>query len=105
MATLHIFDASGRASVVEAGQGQTVMQIVRESGAAGMEALCGGCCSCATCHVYVAPAFADLLPAIGEDEDALLDCSDHRATTSRLACQIVFDACMDGMSVTVAPVD
>ena len=68
-------------------------------------ALCGGCCSCATCHVVVDPAFADKLPKMSEDEDDLLESSDHRAETSRLSCQIPFTADLDGLHVTIAPED
>ena len=68
-------------------------------------ALCGGCCSCATCHVYVDPAFADSLPAMSEDENDLLDSSDHRNDTSRLSCQVVLTDALDGLRVTIAPED
>ena len=66
---------------------------------------CGGCCSCATCHVYVDPAFADKLPAISADESDLLDSSDHRNATSRLSCQLPMTAALDGLKVTIAPED
>jgi 2Fe-2S ferredoxin len=68
-------------------------------------ALCGGCCSCATCHVHVDPDFAALLPPMSEDENDLLDSSDHRNETSRLSCQIHLTAALDGLRVTIAPED
>ena len=68
-------------------------------------ALCGGCCSCATCHVHVDEGSMDKLPAMSEDEDDLLESSDHRNETSRLSCQIPFTADLDGLKVTIAPED
>ena len=59
----------------------------------------------ATCHVKVDPAFAGLLPPISEDENDLLDSSDHRDATSRLSCQISLTAEMDGLRVAIAPED
>ena len=68
-------------------------------------ALCGGCCSCATCHIHVDAGAIDKLPAMSEDEDDLLESSDHRNETSRLSCQIPFTADLDGLKVTIAPED
>ena len=68
-------------------------------------ALCGGCCSCATCHVHIDPAFADKLPQMSDDENDLLDSSDHRDENSRLSCQIPLTAELDGMTVTIAAED
>jgi 2Fe-2S ferredoxin len=103
MAKLIITNRSGERSIVEADQGRTVMEIVRDAGAEEPFALCGGVCSCATCHVYVDPTFADRLPAISADESDLLDSSEHRRPYSRLSCQIPFDAALDGLSVAIAP--
>jgi 2Fe-2S ferredoxin len=68
-------------------------------------ALCGGFCSCATCHVHVAPAWADRVGAPGVDEGALLESSEHRSATSRLACQIKVTNVLSGLAVTIAPED
>ena len=78
---------------------------MRENGFDEVLALCGGCCSCATCHVHVDPDWAARLPAQGADEDDLLDTSDHRVATSRLSCQIRFDDDLDGLKVRIAPED
>jgi 2Fe-2S ferredoxin len=90
---------------VTAVEGHSLMEIIRNSGFGDVAALCAGCCSCATCHVYVDRDFADRLPPLGGDEDEMLDISDARAESSRLACQIRFTADLDGMTVTVAPED
>jgi 2Fe-2S ferredoxin len=55
--------------------------------------------------VVVDPAFADKLPTMSEDEDDLLESSDHRVATSRLSCQIPLTADLDGLHVTIAPED
>jgi 2Fe-2S ferredoxin len=85
--------------------GFTAMQAIRDSGVDDLMAICGGGCSCATCHVYVDPRFASALPPISADEDGLLDASSHRRETSRLSCQIAMSAELDGLRVTVAPED
>lgn len=83
--------------------GLTVMEAIRDSGIGELLALCGGCCACATCHVYVDPHFANTLPAMGHNEKDLLDSSDSRNEHSRLSCQIPFDEHLDGLRVTIAP--
>jgi len=82
-----------------------VREAIRDNGFDELLALCGGCCSCATCHVHVDPAFKDKLPPMSEDEDDLLESSDHRVETSRLSCQIEFTAELDGLKVKIAPED
>ncbi|OJW73866.1 MAG: ferredoxin [Sphingomonadales bacterium 63-6] len=105
MPKLIVVNRAGEETSVEVGQGLTVMEAIRDNGFDELLALCGGCCSCATCHVHVDPAFKDVLPAITMDEDDLLDSSDHRDENSRLSCQIPFTDAMDGMKVTIAKED
>jgi 2Fe-2S ferredoxin len=102
---LIVVTREGQESAVEGEAGLSVMEVIRDSGFDELLALCGGCCSCATCHVHVDPAFADKLPAMSEDENDLLDSSDHRDATSRLSCQIPFGDALDGLKVTIAPED
>ena len=85
--------------------GLSLMETIRDAGIDELLALCGGCLSCATCHVHVDPAFADRLPPMSEDENDLLDSSDHRSETSRLSCQIVLSDELDGLRATIAPED
>ena len=105
MTKLVVVDRSGSEREIDVANGVSVMEAIRDSGFDELLALCGGCCSCATCHVYVDPAFADKLPTMSEDENDLLDSSDHRNERSRLSCQLPFTAAMDGIRVTVAPED
>ena len=90
---------------VEGQPGLSVMEVLRDAGVDELLALCGGCCSCATCHVHVDPDFADKLGAMTADEDDLLDSSSDRDANSRLSCQIQFTAALDGMRVKVAAED
>lgn len=105
MPKLNIVDRAGQTHSVEAEPGLTVMEIIRDNGFDELLALCGGCCSCATCHVHVDPAFADLLPATTEDENDLLDSSSSRDSLSRLSCQLPFVDQLDGITVTIAQED
>ncbi len=90
---------------LEGKAGFSVMEVIRDNGIDELLALCGGCCSCATCHIHIDPAFADKVAPMGEDENDLLDSSDHRNKSSRLSCQIPFDAALDGLKVTIAQED
>ena len=105
MPSLTVVTREGTESVVEASTGLSVMEVIRDAGFDELLALCGGCCSCATCHVYVDPAFTDKLPEMSEDENDLLDSSDHRTAESRLSCQIPVTDAIDGLRVTIAPED
>ncbi|MFA7595428.1 MAG: 2Fe-2S iron-sulfur cluster-binding protein [Novosphingobium sp.] len=105
MAKLIVVNREGEEKVIDVDGGISVMEAIRDNGYDELLALCGGCCSCATCHVYVDPSFADKLPSMSGDEDDLLDSSDHRNETSRLSCQIHMSADLDGLKVTIAPED
>jgi 2Fe-2S ferredoxin len=82
----------------------SVMEAIRSAGLDELLAMCGGCCSCATCHVYV-EAGGDALPPISSDEDDLLDSSDHREPTSRLSCQIALQDAPSDLRIRIAPED
>jgi len=103
MAKLTIIGRYGRTEAVDDPGGRSVMEIIRATGFDEVLALCGGNCSCATCHVYIEAGAAS--PPIGEDENDLLDASDHRTDRSRLSCQIRFDETQDGLTVRIAPED
>jgi 2Fe-2S ferredoxin len=105
MPKLIVVSRGGEETTVEGEAGLSVMEIIRDNGFDELLALCGGCCSCATCHVHVDPAFVDKLPAMSEDENDLLDSSDDRDATSRLSCQITFADALDGLRVTIAAED
>jgi len=100
-----VISREGDRSEIEATTGVSVMEALRDSGIDELLALCGGCCSCATCHVRVDPAFYGKLPAMTDDENDLLDSSDHRTPHSRLSCQIVVTDALEGLEVEIAPED
>ena len=105
MPKLVVVNRAGEEQSVEAASGGSVMEAIRDSGFDELLALCGGCCSCATCHVYVDPAFAALVNPLSEDENDLLESTDHRQDNSRLSCQLQMTAALDGLKVTIAPED
>jgi 2Fe-2S ferredoxin len=105
MPTLTVVTRQGEEKQLEGHKGQSLMEIIRDSGTTDMQALCGGCCSCATCHVYVDPAFADRLTPITDTESDLLDGTVHRQSTSRLSCQVQMSDELAGIKVTMAPED
>jgi ferredoxin, 2Fe-2S len=105
MPTLIVTKRDGEIVELDATAGLSVMEIIRDGGVDELLALCGGCCSCATCHVHVDASFAAKVAPMGEDENDLLDSSDHRDASSRLSCQIPFTADLDGLKVTIAAED
>ena len=105
MPKLIVVTRDGTETVVEGQEGLSVMEVIRDAGFDELLALCGGCCSCATCHVHVDEEWLGMLPKMHGDEDDLLDSSDHRVASSRLSCQLPFGAELDGMRVRIAPED
>src|SRR5882757_4554288 len=90
MTTINVTTRSGETRSFAASEGLSVMEIIRDGGIDELLALCGGCCSCATCHVHVDAEDFDKLDAMSDDENELLEGSFTRGATSRLACQIPF---------------
>ena|SRR5579862_6370566 len=105
MAELIVTDRSGREHVLPVNGSVSMMEVIRDHGISDLSALCGGCCACATCHVYVDETSAAALPAMSADENALLDGSLHRGQTSRLSCQLAMARVPDGVRVVIAPED
>ncbi len=105
MPEITVTTREGETSSLTVKAGVTLMEALRDGGHDELLALCGGCCSCATCHVYVDPEFAGLLPAMSEDENDLLDSTSHRNETSRLSCQIKLTDTLSGLRTTIAPED
>ena len=100
MITITVIDRQGESTAIQANTDLSLMEAIRENGFDQLMALCGGCCSCATCHVYVeAGAAAD--PS--EDEGDLLESSSHRKSNSRLSCQLKLAVEHDGLTVRIAP--
>lgn len=102
MPLLRVIDRDGQEHEVEAKPGLKVMETLRELDY-GVAAICGGMCSCATCHVYVDPEWQARLPAPMSDERELLTELAHTQDNSRLSCQIEFTQDLSGLRVTIAP--
>jgi 2Fe-2S ferredoxin len=100
MGIIKVNDPSGDTHVLEAVEGWRVMEVIREHGLP-IEAVCGGACACATCHVHVAPHWAGKLHPARDDEEEMLDQVPQPAPTSRLSCQIIWDTHLDGLEVTL----
>ena len=105
MPKLIVVTREGEEREIDGEAGLSVMEVIRDAGIDELLALCGGCCSCATCHVHVDPDFAAKLPKMSADEDDLLDSSADRTEMSRLSCQIGFTDALDGLKVTIAAED
>ena len=105
MPRLIVTTREGTETTIDAVIGHSVMESIRDAGIDELLALCGGCCSCATCHVFVDEEFAAVLPPMGDDENDLLDISSQRRATSRLSCQIAVTDALDGLRVTIAADD
>ena len=105
MPQLIVTTREGQTHAVEAGAGLSIMEFIRDAGLDELLALCGGVCSCATCHVHVDPAFAAALPPMSDDENDLLDSSSHRNETSRLSCQVRMTDKLSGLRVKIAAED
>jgi 2Fe-2S ferredoxin len=103
MARMIVVDRDGKEHEIEAKAGLKVMEILRELDY-GVAAICGGLCSCATCHVFVDEAWVNRLPKPQSDEGELLkELSDYKEGTSRLSCQVDFTEALNGLKVTIAP--
>ena len=88
---------------VEVEEGYSVMEGAIMNGVEGIEAECGGACSCATCHCYVKEEWWDKLPEIDVIEDSMLEAATERRENSRLTCQIPVTDELDGLTLEVAP--
>jgi 2Fe-2S ferredoxin len=104
MVQIIVTGRDGTERPVQAEAGLSLMEAIRDNGFDELLALCGGCCSCATCHVYVEEGQGHL-PPLSADENDLLDSSDHRNGRSRLSCQIPLTPALEGLRVTIAPED
>src|SRR5688500_1197398 len=105
MAKLTIINRDGAEKTIDGKDGWSVMENIRDAGFDELLALCGGCCSCATCHVHVDQDWTSAVGGPNGDEDDLLDSSDHRNERSRLSCQIEMTPALDGLKVAIAPED
>ena len=99
MAKITYVETDGAEHAVEVASGLSVMDGAKRYAIPGIDGDCGGACACATCHVYVDPAWVDRLEPMEELEQAMLDFAFDVRETSRLSCQIKVDDSLDGLIV------
>ena len=102
MTKIIVKDRQGKVQELSADNGLTLMEIIRDAGM-DIEAACGGCCACATCHLYVDKDWYSQLTAREDDEESMLDQAFNVKDNSRLGCQIEFIDELDGIKVELAP--
>ncbi len=101
MAKITYTQPDGTQQTVDAEPGMTVMEAAKKHLIAGIEAECGGACSCATCHVYVDEAWREKVGPPSEMEEDMLDFAFDVRPSSRLSCQIKVTPELDGLVVAV----
>jgi 2Fe-2S ferredoxin len=97
-------DRGGSEHTVEAAVGQTVMEVAVQNGVPGIEAICGGSCACATCHVYVDDAWIERTGGASDMEAGMLEIAVGVEPNSRLSCQIRIRPELDGLIVRLPKV-
>jgi 2Fe-2S ferredoxin len=103
MPFVNVTTREGETHRLDATLDSSLMEALRDSGKAAIIAMCGGCCACATCHVYVDDDWVERTGKPREDEVDMLSGLAHLTSNSRLSCQIVITETLDGLSVRVAP--
>jgi len=97
-----VTDRDGNKKILEGDTNNTLMEIIRDENLE-IEAACGGCCACATCHVYVDDKWIDKLEPKDDDEESMLDQAFYVKKNSRLSCQIQLSEDLDGLELELAP--
>lgn len=105
MPRITIITRSGEEQAIDGPIGVSLMEIIRDNGFDELLALCGGCCSCATCHVHLDSDTIAKIPTMSADESDLLDSSENRNEYSRLSCQVQVTVALDGARVSIAQED
>lgn len=102
MINIKVTDLDGQQYELEAKPDAVLMELLREQ-EWGVAALCGGMCSCATCHVFIDEAWLNSFPPKDSDEEELLEVLDSFQPNSRLSCQLRLQAAHDGLGLSLAP--
>ena len=102
MNKIYVNDREENTHEIQSEDDLTLMEIIRDAGL-DIEAACGGCCACATCHIYIDEEWLGKLPKIEEEEESMLDQAFHVTNQSRLGCQIQYSDKFNGIKVELAP--
>ena len=98
---IRVIDRDGNKHELEGDSNSTLMEILRDADL-GIEAACGGCCACATCHVYINDQWLEKISPKDDDEESMLDQAFDVKNTSRLSCQISLSDELDGIELEIA---
>ena len=99
---IKVTDRDGKKHELEGDTNSTLMEILRDAGL-DIEAACGGCCACATCHVYISDQWLEKISPKDDDEESMLDQAFDVRNSSRLSCQINLSEDLDGIELELAP--
>jgi 2Fe-2S ferredoxin len=99
MVAITYVEHNGTAHVIDVDEDMNLMEGATLNMVPGIVGMCGGICSCATCHCYVPPEWQDKIPAAGLGERNMLSGARFRQENSRLGCQVVVTAELEGMIV------
>ena len=102
MGLIKVKDRNGQVHELSAEVGSSIMEVIRDAGLE-IEAACGGCCACATCHIYITNEKIEKLISMDDDEESMLDQAFEVEKNSRLGCQIEYTEDLDGIELTLAP--
>ena len=95
-----VTDREGNNHILKGDNNSTLMEIIRDEGV-DIEAACGGCCACATCHVYIDEKWVNKLNPKDDDEESMLDQAFDVKKNSRLSCQINLNDDLDGLELSL----
>ena len=99
---IKVTDRDGKKYELEGDTNSTLMEILRDADL-DIEAACGGCCACATCHVYINDQWLEKISPKDDDEESMLDQAFDVRNSSRLSCQINLSEDLDGIELELAP--
>ena len=102
MPKIIITNRDGKKHEIDADPNFTLMEAIRDKGF-DIEASCGGCCACATCHVYIDEKWKTRVTKLNDDEESMLDLAFDVRDNSRLSCQIELSDELDGLELELAP--
>lgn len=103
MVSITYIEHDGTRHPLDVDEGVNLMIAATINMVPGVEGMCGGICSCATCHCYIDEPWRSRLPAPGEGEQAMLESASHRKANSRLGCQVLVTAEAEGLEVHLPP--
>lgn len=101
MPKIKFIEHDGTEHQIDATNGESIMSTAINNLVPGIDADCGGECSCATCHVVVDPAWMDTVGPASEAENSMLDLNPDREERSRLSCQIEVRDELDGIVINL----